>query len=122
MTIVAERTAIRRIDQNHRRARVVVHGDTIYLAGQCGDDMTGDAGQQTREALARIDRLLAEAGSDNSRLLSVQIWLSDMADFDAVNAVYDAWVVSGETPARCCGEVKLAVPGARVEIIAVAAA
>lgn len=121
MTLGAEGNPIRRIDQNHRRSRVVVHGDTIYLAGQCADDMTGDAGRQTREALARIDRLLAEAGSDNSRLLSVQIWLSDMADFDAVNAVYDEWVVSGETPARCCGEVKLAVPGALVEIIAVAA-
>lgn len=117
----ASQKPIERHDQNARRARMVVHADTIYFAGQCGDDLTGDVAQQTREALARIERLLAEAGSDKSRLLSVQIWLADMADYEAMNAVYDAWVVPGETPGRACGEVKLAPPGARVEIIATAA-
>ncbi|RMI17273.1 RidA family protein [Pseudoroseomonas wenyumeiae] len=114
-------TAITRLDQNARRSRAVVHGDTVYLAGHTADDCTADAAGQTRQVLAKIDEMLAAAGTDKSKLLNVTIWLADMADFAAMNAIYDAWVVPGETPARCCGTVTLARPDIRVEIMVVAA-
>lgn len=114
-------TDIVRIDQNARRSRASVFGDIVFLAGQVADDKSGDIGQQTREAFAKVDDMLARAGTDKSRLLSVQIWLQDMADYDGMNAVYDAWVVQGQTPSRCCGKVQLADPAFRIEVIAVAA-
>lgn len=101
-------------------SQAVVHGDTVYLAGQVGkpgDDVTA----QTRTILANIERLLADAGSDKSRILSTTIWLADMADFPKMNAVWDEWVSPGNTPARATGEVKLAGPEYRVEIIVTAA-
>jgi|SRR6185312_6431395 enamine deaminase RidA (YjgF/YER057c/UK114 family) len=115
-------TAIIRLDQNQRRSRCVVHGSTAYLAGQVADDKSGDVVAQTRQALAKIDQLLAEAGTDKSRLLMATIWLRDMKDFDRMNAVWDEWVVAGSTPARCCGKVELADPGYLIEVIVVAAA
>ncbi|MBR0643076.1 RidA family protein [Plastoroseomonas hellenica] len=114
-------TDITRLDQNARRSRAVIHGDTVYLAGQTADDRSADIAGQTRQVLAKIDEMLAAAGTDKSRLLNVTIWLKSMADFNAMNAVYDAWVVPGHTPARCCGQVELAVPDIRVEIMAIAA-
>jgi enamine deaminase RidA (YjgF/YER057c/UK114 family) len=114
-------TEITRLDQNTRRSRAVVHGDTVYLAGQTADDRSADAAGQTRQVLAKIDEMLAAAGSEKSKLLNITIWLADMKDFAAMNEVYDAWVVQGHTPARCCGEVKLALPDIRVEIMAIAA-
>ncbi|MFC3123702.1 RidA family protein [Pseudoroseomonas globiformis] len=109
------------LDQNARRSRAVVHGGTVYLAGQTADDRSADIAGQTRQVLAKIDEMLAAAGSDKSKLLSITIWIADMSDFAAMNQVYDAWVVPGHTPARCCGEVKLALPDIKVEIMAVAA-
>jgi enamine deaminase RidA (YjgF/YER057c/UK114 family) len=85
------------------------------------DDKSGDITRQTSEALAKVDDMLARAGTDKSRLLSVQIWLKSMDDFDAMNAVYDAWVVPGDAPTRACGKVELADPGYRIEVIATAA-
>lgn len=114
-------TDITRIDQNARRSRASVFGDIVFLAGQVADDKAGDIARQTREALAKVDDMLARAGTDKSRLLSVQIWLKSMADFDAMNAVYDAWVVQGQAPCRACGKVELADPGYLIEVIAVAA-
>lgn len=114
-------TAISRHDQNTRRSRAVVHGETVYVAGHTADDRTADITGQTQQVLAKIDQILAEAGTDKSKLLSVTIWLKDMKDFAAMNAVYDAWVVQGSTPARACGAVTLALPDILVEIIAVAA-
>ena len=114
-------TEITRLDQNSRRARAVVHGDTVFLAGHTADDRTADAAGQTRQVLNKIDEMLAAAGTDKSKLLNVTIWLADMADFAAMNEIYDAWVVPGHTPARCCGAVTLALPDIRVEIMAVAA-
>ncbi|MBN8944917.1 MAG: RidA family protein [Rhizobiales bacterium] len=114
-------SAITRIDQNARRSRASVFGDLVFLAGQVADDKSGDIASQTRQALAKVDDMLSRAGTDKSRLLSVQIWLKSMADFDAMNAVYDAWVVPGDAPTRACGRVELADPGYLVEIIAVAA-
>lgn len=114
-------TDITRLDQNARRSRAVIHGDTVYLAGQTADDRSADIAGQTRQVLAKIDEMLAAAGTDKSRLLNVTIWLKSMADFNAMNAVYDAWVVPGQTPARCCGQVELAASDIRVEIMAIAA-
>jgi enamine deaminase RidA (YjgF/YER057c/UK114 family) len=114
-------TAIVRIDQNARRSRASVYGDLVFLAGQVADDKDGDIAKQTREALAKVDDMLSRAGTDKSRLLSVQIWLKTMDDFAAMNAVYDAWVVPGDTPTRCCGKVELADPAYRIEIVGIAA-
>ena len=112
---------IARIDQNARRSRASVFENLVFLAGQVADDKTGDIAQQTLEALAKVDDLLAQAGSERNRLLSVQIWLTSMADFAAMNAVYDAWVVPDHRPTRCCGQVALADPDWKVEIVAIAA-
>jgi enamine deaminase RidA (YjgF/YER057c/UK114 family) len=114
-------TAIVRIDQNARRSRASVYGDLVFLAGQVADDKDGDITEQTREALAKVDDMLSRAGTDKSRLLSVQIWLKTMDDFAVMNAVYDAWVVPGDTPTRCCGKVELADPAYRIEIAGIAA-
>ena len=112
---------ITRIDQNARRSRASVFGDLVFLAGHVADDKTGDITKQTREALAKVDDMLARAGTDKSRLLSVQVWLKTMDDFDAMNAVYDAWVVPGNAPTRASGKVELADPAYRIEVIAIAA-
>lgn len=112
---------IKRLTQSARLSRVVVHGNTVYLAGHTADDRSADIGGQTRQVLDKIDKALALAGTDKSRLLSVTIWLANMADFAGMNAVYDAWVVPGETPARCCGQVQLAAPELLVEIMVIAA-
>ncbi|RXH19003.1 RidA family protein [Bradyrhizobium guangzhouense] len=114
-------TDITRIDQNARRSRASVFGDLVFLAGHVADTKSADITQQTKEVLAKIDDMLARSGTDKSRLLSVQIWLKTMADFDAMNAVYDAWVVPGNAPGRACGKVELADPGYLIEVIAIAA-
>ena len=111
---------IRRIQPGPRMTGAVVHNGTVYLAGQVGEG--ADVTAQTRSALAEVDRLLAAAGTDKSRILYAQIWLADMADFAAMNAVWDAWVPQGATPARATGEAKLATPAYRVEVIVTAAA
>lgn len=113
--------AIERIDQNARRSRASAFGDLVFLTGQVGDDLSADAATQTRQALAKVDDLLARAGSDRSRVLSATIWLREMADYDAMNAEWDAWVVPEQRPCRACAKVELADPACRVEIIVVAA-
>ena len=113
-------TDIIRHETDARMSQVVVHNGIAYLAGQIeGPD--GDAAAQTRETLAEIDRLLALAGTDKTRLLTAQIWLADMADFAAMNAAWDEWVPEGHAPARYTGESRLAAPEYRVEIIVTAA-
>ena len=104
-----------------RMSQAVAYGSTVYLAGQVGDTPTADVGQQTREILRKIDELLAAAGTDNSKLLSATIWLSDMRYFNDMNAVWDAWVSPGNTPARATVEAKLAAPQYTVEIMVTAA-
>jgi len=92
----------------------------VWVAGQVGTP--GDpVAEQTRQCLAEVDRILAEAGTDKTRILSAQIWLADMADFPAMNAAWDAWVPQGHTPARATGEAKLASPAYLVEVIVTAA-
>lgn len=111
---------IKRFGSGSRMSDAVVHGNTVYLAGQVGN-AGEDLQTQTRTALANVERLLAEAGSDRSKLLQVTIWLADMADFAAMNEIYDAWVDRDNLPTRACGEAKLATPEYLVEVIAVAA-
>ena len=111
---------IKRIETGNRMSMAVVHNGTVYLAGQVGKPGESVT-DQTREVLAQVDRLLAGAGTDKTRILSAQIWLADMADFAEMNAVWDAWVPQGHTPARATGEAKLATPDYKVEVIVVAA-
>ena len=92
--------AIRRLQVGARMSQAVIHNNTVYLAGQVADDPDADAGGQTRQILATIDRLLAECGSDKTRILSAQIFLADIGDFATMNAVWDSWVPAGHTPAR----------------------
>ena len=111
---------IKRIETGPRMSQAVIHNGIVYLAGQVGKPGESVT-EQTREVLAQIDRLLAECGSDKTRILSAQIWMADMADFGAMNAVWDAWVPAGHAPARATGESALATPDYKVEIIVVAA-
>ena len=111
---------IKRLYPGPRMSQAVIHGDTVYLAGQVGNPGSG-LKEQAEEALAAVDSLLAEAGSDKTRILSAQIWMADMANFAEMNAVWDAWVPAGHAPARATGESALATPDYKVEIIVVAA-
>jgi enamine deaminase RidA (YjgF/YER057c/UK114 family) len=112
---------IRRIQPGKRLSAAVVHKDIVYISGQVPDTLGADAATQTREILAKIDRLLAETGSDKTRLLSVNIWLADIATFDEMNSAWEAWLAAGEAPARATVEARIANPGYRVEIAATAA-
>jgi enamine deaminase RidA (YjgF/YER057c/UK114 family) len=113
---------IRRIGPGQRMSKAAVHGNTIYLAGQVAEAAAGKSvAEQTKEILGIIDALLRDAGSDKSRLLSVNIWLADIKTFAEMNQVWDAWVPSGNTPARATVEAKLAAPQFTVEIAAIAA-
>ena len=113
---------VQRHEIGKRMSQAVVHNGTAYLAGQVADDPTQDTAGQTRQVLAAIDKLLAVAGSDKSRILMAQIFLADMADFGAMNGVWDAWVVPGNTPARATVQAALAAPPWKVEIVVTAAA
>jgi len=113
---------IQRIKPGPRMSGAVVHGDTVYLAGQVANQAAGKSvTEQTQEILSIIDALLAEAGTDKSKLLMVNIWLTDMSTFQEMNAVWDAWVSPGNTPARATVEAKLAAPPFKVEIAVIAA-
>lgn len=111
---------IKRIGTGTRMSEAVIYNGIVWLAGQVGNP--GDSvADQTRTCLAEVDRLLAEAGTDKTKILSTQIWLADIADFAEMNAVWDAWVPQGHTPARATGEAKLATPAYKVEVIVTAA-
>ena len=113
---------IERHGVNARYSKAVVHGDTVYLAGQVAvDPVPASAAEQTSKVLAQIDHYLAECGTDKSKLLSAIVLFSDLRDFDEVNSVWDAWVVPGQTPARTPIQTKLLTPPHRVAIQVVAA-
>jgi enamine deaminase RidA (YjgF/YER057c/UK114 family) len=112
---------ITRIGVGARMSEAVVFGGLCYVAGQVGVP-GGDVAQQTRDALGEVDRILALAGTDKTRILSAQIWLADIATFGQMNAVWDTWVPAGHTPARATGESRLAAAEYLVEVIVVAAA
>lgn len=111
---------IKRIGAGARMSEAVAYNGIVWLAGQVGTP-GASVTQQTQDCLAEVDRILAEAGTDKTRVLSVQIWLADIASFGEMNAVWDAWVPAGNTPARATGEAKLATPDYLVEIIVTAA-
>ena len=114
--------SIQRIDVGSRMSKAVVHGNTVYLAGIVANDPKGKSvTDQTRDIVAQIDGYLKQAGTDKSKLLSANIWITDMANFAEMNAVWDAWVSPGNTPARATVEAKLATPDYKVEIMVVAA-
>ena len=112
---------IQRFNTGKRLSEAVVHGDTVYLAGEVPDDKSKDIGGQTEEVLAKIDRILKQVGSDKSKLLSAQIFLTTMKDFAGMNAVWEKWIVPGAPPARATIEAKLANADYKVEIMCVAA-
>ena len=110
---------ITRIETGTRMSRAVIANGFVFLAGQVGEPGSSVA-DQTRECLAQIEDLLAKAGTDQTRIVSAQIWMADMADFAEMNAVWDAWVPEGHAPARATGESALATPDYKVEIIVTA--
>ena len=112
---------VERHHTNARMSQIVVHGDTVYLAGQVADDPNAGIQEQTAQVLAKIDALLAEAGSDNSKILSAQIWLTSMGHYAPMNEIWDAWVPEGQAPARACTEARLAAPEFLVEVMVIAA-
>jgi len=112
---------VQRLHVGKRLSEVAIHNGTVYLAGQIAEDATQNIEGQTREVLGHIDRLLAEAGSSKEHILSCQIYIADVKDFEGMNAVWDAWVAAGNTPPRATVEAKLARPELLVEIIIVAA-
>ncbi|MBP6106100.1 MAG: RidA family protein [Steroidobacteraceae bacterium] len=112
---------IKRLESGPRMSQAVVHGNTVYLAGQVADDPSVDVAGQTRQVLANIDKLLVAAGSDKTRILSVTIYLPNIGTFAQMNSEWDAWVPQGHTPARATVEAKLATPQYRVEIQVIAA-
>jgi len=114
--------SITRHHTNQRMSQIVIHGDTIYLAGQVAADASADISVQTQQVLQKIDTLLAEAGSDKNKILSAQIWIASMGHFALMNEVWDAWVADGHAPARACIEARLATPDLLVEVGIVAAA
>jgi enamine deaminase RidA (YjgF/YER057c/UK114 family) len=114
--------SIQRIGVGPRMSKAVVHGDTVYLAGQVADKAAGKSvTEQTADILGIIDGLLAEAGTDKTKLLMVNIWLSDISTFAEMNSVWDKWIVAGATPGRATVEAKLAAPQFTVEIAVIAA-
>ncbi len=112
---------IKRIEAGPRMSQAVINGNTVYLAGVVADDTKQDVKGQTKQILAKIDRLLAASGTDKSKLLSANIWLTDITTWAQMNEVWDAWVSPGNTPARATVEAKLATPAYKIEIMVQAA-
>ena len=113
--------AIKRVNAGPRMSSAVVHGNTVYLAGLTADDTKADVKGQTQQILDKIDHFLKEAGTDKSKILSANIWLTDIGTWSQMNEVWDAWVSPGNTPARVTVEAKLANPALKLEIMVQAA-
>lgn len=111
---------IERHGSTQRYSDAVAHGNTVYLV-EVAQTLAADITTQTHEVLTSVERLLLAAGSDKSRLLLVTLYLREMADYAAMNAVWDAWLPAGSAPARACIEAKLAHPGYRIEAVVIAA-
>ena len=113
---------IERHEIGPRMSKAVIHGDTVYLAGIVADSPKGKSvAEQTKNILSQIDGFLVLAGTDKTKLLSANIWITDMANFAEMNSVWDSWVSPGNTPARATVEAKLASPDYKVEVMVVAA-
>jgi enamine deaminase RidA (YjgF/YER057c/UK114 family) len=112
---------IRRLHPGARMSQAVIHDHTVYLAGQVADDTNEGVAGQTRQVLAAIDALLAEAGSDRTKILTATVYLADISTFAEMNSAWDAWVAKEHPPARATVEAKLAAPPYKVEIQVIAA-
>lgn len=112
---------VQRFEIGPRMSEIAVHNGTVYLAGQVAHDASQDIGGQTRQVLEGIDALLARAGTDKTKILMTQIFLPDLADFVGMNAVWDAWVVQGQTPPRATVQAALANPDWKIEVVVTAA-
>lgn len=112
---------IERLQPGPRMSQAVIHGDTVYLAGQVAADPSANVAGQTRQILESIDRLLAESGSDKTRILSATIYLAEIGTFAEMNSAWDAWVSPQHTPARATVEARLVAPPYKVEIQVIAA-
>lgn len=116
-------TDIVRLETDARRSRAVIYNGIVFVGGMAADDRTQDIKGQTEQALARVEKYLADAGSDKSRLLSAQIWLKDIArDFDGMNQVWNAWTAPNAAPTRATAQCEMGAPDVLVEIIVTAAA
>ena len=113
--------AIERIDTNKLMSRAVVHGNTVYLAGLTADDASQDVQGQCQQILDKIDHYLKEAGTDKTKILSANIWLTDIGTWAAMNEIWIKWVDPANPPARATVEAKLANPKLSIEIMVVAA-
>ena len=112
---------IQRFETGPRMSEMAIHNGTVYLAGQVAEDASADIRGQTRQVLDAIDALLVQAGSDKGRILHAQIFLVDLGDFAAMNEVWEAWVVPGQTPTRATVQAALAKPEWKIEIVVTAA-
>lgn len=112
---------INRLETGARMSEIAVHNGTVYLAGQVANNANENIQGQTAQVLAEVDALLARVGSDKSKILMAQIFLSDLDDFAGMNEVWDAWVVPGQTPPRATVQAALAKPGWKIEVIVTAA-
>ncbi len=112
---------VQRFDVGPRLSEMAVHNGVCYLAGQVAADGSQDITGQTRQVLAAIDALLARAGTDKRKLLMCQIFIKDLADFPALNAVWEAWLPPGAAPPRATVKADLAKPEWRVEMVVTAA-
>ncbi|NVK40363.1 MAG: RidA family protein [Oceanospirillaceae bacterium] len=112
---------IERIETGARMSRAVVHNGTVYFCGQVAEDRSADITGQTETMLAKVDKLLESVGSSRERILSATVYIRDMKDFAAMNAVWDAWVPEGRAPARACVEARMASPELLVEVSVIAA-
>ena len=113
---------ITRIATDKRRSRAVVYNGMVFVGGQTADDRTQDIRGQTQQTLAKIDRFLAEAGTEKSRLLTAQIWIKDIqSDFAGMNEIWDNWTASGSAPTRATAQCVMGAPDVLVEIIVTAA-
>jgi enamine deaminase RidA (YjgF/YER057c/UK114 family) len=102
-------------------SEMAIHNGTVYLAGQVAADATQDIRGQTTQVLAAVDKLLAEAGTERAHIVMCQIYLADMADFAAMNSVWDDWVEPGDTPPRATVQAQLARPQWKIEVVVTAA-
>jgi enamine deaminase RidA (YjgF/YER057c/UK114 family) len=112
---------ITRYQKGSRMSQAVTYAGMVHIAGQVADDRKAGISEQTLDVLGKIDALLAEAGTDRSKLVAVNVFLPSITDFEAMNAIYDAWIDPENPPARACVEARLADPDLRVEMTAVAA-
>ncbi len=112
---------IKRLETKQRMSRAVIHNGTVYFCGQVAKDYDADITGQTRTTLEKLDALLESVGSDKTKMLSATIYIKSMDDFQAMNAVWDAWVPEGHAPARACVEASMASPALLVEISLTAA-